>query len=858
MHANQLSTVFAMVGRVRGWIALVAMALFLAGCLESVPTATNPPTASTVRSYTGAAPATGDVQAFMTNLWENIKPTNRCGGCHGAGGQSPMFARDDDVNLAYSEAINLVSLQSPSDSRLVTKVAAGHNCWLDSDSACGAVMAAYISAWAGGTVESATTTIELEAPVIKDPGSSRNFPADSASFAATVHPILIARCSGCHTDSAQVPQAPFFANADADSAYEAVRASRKIDLDTPANSRLVVRLREEFHNCWSGDCAADANTMQAAIEAFAAGIPLTTIDPQLVVSKALLLTDGIVAAGGSRHEANLIAKWEFKTGSGSTAYDTSGIEPAMHLNLSGTEDINYRWVGGWGIEFISGKAQASTASSRKLIEHIQATGEYSIEAWVVPGNVTQEGPAGIISYSGGTTTRNFTLGQVQYNYVFQNRSSSTDANGMPALSTADADERLQATQQHVVVTFDAVGGRKIYVNGEYTGDLDPQVGGNLNDWDDTFAFVLGNEVSNDRQWQGKLRLVAIHSRALTAEQIQQNFEVGVGEKFFLLFSVSDLIGIPDSYVYLEVSEFDSYGYLFYRPTFIILDPLASPGASIPVKAMRIGINGKEASIGQAYRNLDTVISDAVYTSSGQVLSTLGTVIAKEKGADQDEFFLTFETLGANVNVVTEESTLTAAPAVDLDPVSDIGMRTFDEINASMSQITGVSTTNADVDTTFTTIKQQLPTVENIEGFLSAHQMAVTQLAISYCDAMVEDATLRTNFFGAFGFTSDVATAFGSGDTAAKNQIVNALYDKVLGLPGSGAALADMPTLAEVKAELIGPGATTYNVLGTNYNITNLFDRLTASCPTGCDQTRTRTIVKAMCSATLGSAGILMQ
>jgi hypothetical protein len=58
----------------------------------------------------------------------------------------------------------------------------------------------------------------------------------------------------------------------------------KINLDTPAQSRLVVRLRDEFHNCWT-DCATAANVMQAAIQDFADGVPLTQIDPNLVVSK---------------------------------------------------------------------------------------------------------------------------------------------------------------------------------------------------------------------------------------------------------------------------------------------------------------------------------------------------------------------------------------------------------------------------------------------------------------------------------------------------------------------------------------------------------------------------------------------
>ena len=47
--------------------------------------------------------------------------------------------------------------------------------------------------------------------------------------------------------------------------------------------------------------------------------------------------------------------------------------------------------------------------------------------------------------------------------------------------------------------------------------------------------MLGNEVSGNRQWQGVVRLVAIHNRALTQAQIQQNFDAGVGERYFLLF-----------------------------------------------------------------------------------------------------------------------------------------------------------------------------------------------------------------------------------------------------------------------------------------------------------------------------------
>ena len=70
---------------------------------------------------------------------------------------------------------------------------------------------------------------------------------------------------------------------------------------------------------------------------------------------------------------NVIALYQFKTGQGTTAYDTSGVNPGMHLTLSG----GVGWVGGWGIDVGSGKAQASTTTSRKLYDLITAAGEYS-------------------------------------------------------------------------------------------------------------------------------------------------------------------------------------------------------------------------------------------------------------------------------------------------------------------------------------------------------------------------------------------------------------------------------------------------------------------------------------------------
>ncbi len=820
----------------------MVLTLALAGCIESVTTETTPQNNTEVKSYTGPVAANADVLGFQNNVWDNLKANNRCGSCHGTGGRTPTFVRDDDVNLAYNDAMSYINLVAPDESRLATKVATlpdGHNCWLDSPTACGAVVTAYIDAWATGTSTGSTSLIELASPTIKNVGQSKNFTETPPIEFSAVHTLLKDYCSDCHVSTATTPQAPYFSDPDVQTAYDAAKA--KINLETPASSRLVVRLQTEFHNCWNSDCAASATAMQNAITTMADAIPATTIDANLVTSKALMLTDGIVASGGSRNNTNVIALYEFKQGSGRTIFDTSGVEPGLHLTLSGTEEVDYKWVGGWGIEFSGGRAQGTTTASRKLFDRITNTGEYSIEAWVIPGNVTQEDRP-IITYSGGTMARNFTFGQNIYNYDFMHRSSTTDINGQPTHSTLDADEDLQATQQHVVMTYDPINGRAIYVNGVFTDDIDATTGGNLSSWDDTFAFVLGSEAGGENSWSGKLRLVAIYNRALSQQQIDQNFQAGVGEKFFLLFDISEHISIAQSYIMFEVSQFDSYSYLFNQPLFINLDPNATI-TDFDLAGIRIGINGQEAIVGQAFRNIDTTITETSFTTDSrftelvQVLSTQGTTIALDKGPDQDEFFLTFAQLGNMSNVYVEATCipLSSCPATftPSDPVSDIGIRTFEEIDATMSQLTGVSRDTASVQNTYNTVRQQLPSNASIDGFVSSHQIGVAQLAIEYCNAMIEDDALRSAYFPDFVFGTSAATDY---DTVTEKDFISGPL--ITGMLGSG--ISSGPDNATVRTELH-----------------DLMDKLSA-CGGSCTADRTRTIAKAACAAVLGSAAMLIQ
>jgi len=861
----------------RGLLVLLA-ALVLSAC-DQVPNEETPDLGDTNRTieYNGPACATQDACTFKLEFWDKMPAVSQCDNCHDGSGAAPTdFVHQSDVNVAYTQALTVVDLNDPAASTLLTRINNGHNC--GSAGACTAlatIVESYITNWAGGGsgTGGASNEIVLEAPTPKDPGASKSMPADSTDFAATVWPLLTANCSDCHREGAATPQAPFFSEADVDAAYEAIVTSQKINLDNPGASRLVVRLRQEFHNCWdpngtgNSDCEASADAMETAINTMASGVPLSSVDSSWVVSKALNLTDGIIASGGARDDSNAIALYQFKTGSGNTIYDTSGVQPSLNLTLFGTEGIDYKWVGGWGIEFLGGKAQAATADSKKLRDRVVASGAYSIEAWVVPANVAQgdeNNPSRIISYSAGAQERNFTLGQAAYQYSFQNRTSNTDANGKPALVTNADDEDLQASQQHVVVTFDPSVGRKVYVNGvdvsldDNNGGEDPVLPpGSLADWDDSFAFILGSEASGDYKWAGKLRLVAIHNAALTPAQVLQNFEAGVGEKFFLLFGVGGIGGLPaNSFVMFEVSQYDSYSYLFNTPTFVNLDDGFTPNGEV-IKGMRIGMNGQEPAVGQAFANLDTTINSTDYGADGaigQLLTPMGTILALEKGPSDDEFFLTFEQLGSATNVRVPSvcnpiSTCMATP-VDGDPVSDIGLRTFDEINATMAAVTGVDPNDANVKAVFTTIKQQLPTTEDINTFLSAHEIGVAQLAIEYCSALVDDTTARAAFFPGFNFNADANTV---SDADWSNLVAGPLLDRIM-----GTNLATQPDRAAVQAELLTLITDPNDVRLDNSGSTDGLPDGLAKCGGPCGAGRTELVVKSACAAVLGSAVSLVQ
>ncbi|MCR9095888.1 MAG: LamG domain-containing protein [bacterium] len=661
------------------------------------------------------------------------------------------------------------------------------------------------------------------------------------SFETTVYPVLRANCAGCH--DAAGPGAPRIAHVDSSTAWSAVVDNQKVNFSDLAQSRLVRRLGSDLHFCWS-DCATDANTMlteiqnwQDAIEA--SGGSTASVDVANLTSNTRTSLDGFEEVGDERYETGVIARWDFKELTGTVAADTSGVAPPMDLTLEG--DVEF--MTSYGIDLTGGRAIADETSSRKFYDRVAdvdtGSQQYTLEMWLAPANITQDGPARIFTYSRSTGQRNMMLGQVAYQYIARNRSFSTETNGngSPELETYDVDQDAQATLQHVVLTYDQVAGRRIYVDGRWTDDIDETPSSRLWNWLTNQQVIIGNERSNDRPWIGKVRFAAVYDRVMPAAAVRQNYEAGIGKRITLAFDVSEWTG-GNSTIEFSLTELDSYSYLFCSPTFV-----TDVGAPIRVQNMRISLNGVVPVSGQGFTTMDALV-----TSSRQLLSRQCSVVGGLVDPNTDTFQLSFEQLGIFQEPVVASTPPTPGAEDFGDPVPVLGVRSFARVNASMAAVSGVDPQTAAVDTTYDALVTQLPATNDLRSFVSANQVGIAKLGIEYCDTIVEDSGvggMRETFFegsAGFGWTSPPATAFA--DPADVDLITDPILDKIVGA-GLRGMVGGNPARDEAEATL---DLLVMDLLGSCGG---------AGPPVqpACDDEYTRSIVKGLCTAAISSGAV---
>jgi glucose/arabinose dehydrogenase len=220
----------------------------------------------------------------------------------------------------------------------------------------------------------------------------------------------------------------------------------------------------------------------------------------------------------TRISDGLQALYDFSEGSGTSARDSSGVGAPLDLNVVGT---GYEWVDD-GIALSGARFQSSGAAT-KITNAVRATNEYTIEAWVSPDSARPTQPGWIAGVARDPNVRNSVLsqgfwGNAPTNVIEHRMRSSGAYSARVASSPVIADQPV-----HIVVTRLANGYYRLYTNGvRRSVNASP---GTLT-WDTTLPVVIGADANGDYGFDGVVDLVAFYSRALTDDEVVQNYEAG--------------------------------------------------------------------------------------------------------------------------------------------------------------------------------------------------------------------------------------------------------------------------------------------------------------------------------------------
>jgi len=137
---------------------------------------------------------------------------------------------------------------------------------------CGLVLLAVVSATAGpknlgySELSNGRGGTNVEAFVLPD---GFNKEKSLAAFKETLYPLLRANCSGCHSTENKLgsgAQAPLHADVNVNLAHE--YALTRVNFRDPENSKFVVRMVIDRHNCFAENCGVAGKQMLAAVTAW--------------------------------------------------------------------------------------------------------------------------------------------------------------------------------------------------------------------------------------------------------------------------------------------------------------------------------------------------------------------------------------------------------------------------------------------------------------------------------------------------------------------------------------------------------------------------------------------------------------
>ena len=245
---------------------------------------------------------------------------------------------------------------------------------------------------------------------------------------------------------------------------------------------------------------------------------------QLVVCFFLVgLARPASAWSADRSVDGLVALYDFRLAKGSIVKDRSGVGKPLDLKIENPKNVRRTK----GTLEVRGKTLIrSDKPAAKVFNAVRRSGEITIEAWVRPANAKQDGPARMVTLSGGSSDRNFTLGQEGDKVEVRLRTTKTSGNGIPSLNSPG--RSLAPRLTHIVYTRNRGGRARLFLNGKQ--QVEKRVPGAMANWNGKYRLALANELSSDRPWLGTFHLVAIYSRDLSVGEVAQHFKAGVNAR----------------------------------------------------------------------------------------------------------------------------------------------------------------------------------------------------------------------------------------------------------------------------------------------------------------------------------------
>ena len=245
---------------------------------------------------------------------------------------------------------------------------------------------------------------------------------------------------------------------------------------------------------------------------------------QLVVCFFLVgLARPASAWSADRSGDGLVALYDFRLAKGSIVKDRSGVGKPLDLKIENPKNVRRTK----GTLEVRGKTLIrSDKPAAKVFNAVRRSGEITIEAWVRPANAKQDGPARMVTLSGGSSERNFTLGQEGDKVDVRLRTTKTSGNGIPSLKSPG--RSLAPRLTHIVYTRNRGGRARLFLNGKQ--QVEKRVPGAMANWNGKYRLALANELSSERPWLGTFHLVAIYSRNLSVGEVAQHFKAGVNAR----------------------------------------------------------------------------------------------------------------------------------------------------------------------------------------------------------------------------------------------------------------------------------------------------------------------------------------